>query len=109
MRLDKVDPARPPRTESILLIIRLVIESDIVDDTAEWKGHQNLVYTLIHNRYNEKFKISVSFEVIDNKQIKVITVSNEHIDELTEKIGNHPEIRRELEVLKEQLLQKSQN
>jgi hypothetical protein len=104
LRVEKVDRNRPPKPESLLLIIKLVIESEVVDDEAEWKGHTNLVYTLIHEGYGERFKISVTFEKVDDEHMKVITVSNEHIDELTEKIGNLPEIRKGLEELKKRLV-----
>lgn len=109
MRVDKVDPSRPPKPESLLLIIKLVIESDVVDEDAEWKGHANLVYTLIHNEYRERFRISISFEKIYDENIKVITVSNQHIDELTKKLGDKPEIRAELEALMQRLTQQQKS
>lgn len=78
--------------------------SDIVDHQAAWKGFANLAYTLIHTGYGEKFKISVSFEMVDREHIKVITVTNEHISELTTSLMDTPEIRNKLRVFKRELL-----
>lgn len=104
VRVDKLPKGTPPTFDSILLVIQLVIESDIVDHQAEWKGFANLAYTLIHTGYGEKFKISVSFEMVDREHIKVITVTNEHISELTTSLMDTPEIRNKLRVFKRELL-----
>lgn len=103
LRVEKVQVGRPPKLESLLLVIRLVIESNVVDKQAEWKGHKNLVYTLLHTGLGERFKISISFETIGTENIKVITVSNEHINELTAKLIEQDNIRESLEQLKKRL------
>lgn len=104
VRVDKLPKGTLPTFDSILLVIQLVIESDIVDHQAEWKGFTNLTYTLIHTGYGEKFKISVSFEMVDREHIKVITVTNEHISELTTSLMDTPEIRNKLRVFQRELL-----
>ncbi|QQE74990.1 hypothetical protein KDJ56_03320 [Brevibacillus composti] len=104
VRVDKFSKEAPPTFESILLVVQLVIESDFVDDHAEWKGYPKLAYTLVHTGYGEKFKITVSFEMVDQEHIKVITVSNEHISELTASLMELPEISDKLREFKRSLL-----
>ena len=104
VRVDKLPKEAPPTFDSILLVIQLVIESDVVDGQAEWKGYPNLAYTLMHTGYEEKFKITVSFEMIDHEHIKVITVSNEHISELATSLMELPEIGDKLKEFKRRLL-----
>lgn len=104
VRIDKFSQGSPPSLDSILLVVQLVIESDIVDDKAEWKGYENLAYTLFHTGYGERFKITVSFEMIDHEHVKVITVSNEHISELTTSLMDLPEIGDKLQELKRRLM-----
>lgn len=96
MRVEGVDPSRPPKVESILLVIELLMESDVVDNVAEWKGHKNLIYTLIHNKYDERFRVCVTFEKIGTKHMKVITVSNQHIDQLVASLGEIPSVQEAL-------------
>ncbi|WP_149096119.1 hypothetical protein [Paenibacillus terrae] len=103
VRVDKLPKEAPPTFDSILLVIQLVIESDIVDHQAEWKGFTNLAYTLIHAGYGEKFKITVSFEMVDREHIKVITVTNEHISKLTTSLMDLPEIGDKLRAFKQEL------
>lgn len=100
MRVEGVDSNRPPKLDSILLVIKLVMESDVVDDEAEWKGHQSLVYTLIHKAYGERFKVCVTFEMIRNEHMKVITISNEHIDQLVTSLSEFPVIQQALTEMK---------
>ena|GEM_PF-2822757 len=103
VRVDKVSKDTPPSVESVLLVIQLVIDSDKVDDNAEWKGFTNLTYTLCHTEYDERFKVTVSFEMIDRERIRVITVSNDHILELTNSLMDNPEIMRKLQEFKKKL------
>lgn len=103
LRVDGLTMDDQPSLDSMLLIITLVIESNIVDKYAEWKGFENLAYTLIHSRLKEKFKITVSFEVIDNDLLRVITISNEHIQKLTVTLMESPEISQKLAELKKKL------
>ncbi|THF80827.1 hypothetical protein [Cohnella fermenti] len=63
-----------------------------------------LTYTLYHSIYNERFKVAVSFEMMDQERIRVITVSNDHIQELTTSLMDEPEIKRKLEEFKKRLL-----
>lgn len=94
----------PPTLDSILLVARLVIDSKVVDEKAEWKGRTNLVFTLIHEYINEKFKVSISFENKNNENIKVITVSNEHVAQLYNKVCDNPDIMAQLEEFKRKII-----
>lgn len=104
LRVDRVDPRRPPKLESLLFVIKLIIESDAVLEKAEWKGNRNLVYTLYHKGYGETYKVSMSFETIGKQHMKVITVSNESVDRLTAAIQDHPHLQAELAEMKRRLL-----
>jgi hypothetical protein len=103
LRVDKTDPTVAPSLDSIILIVKLIIESEELDDMAEWKGKKNLVYTLLHKEYDERFKISISFEKIGTDYIKVITVSNEHIKELSTRLSAIPKVRESLDKMRASL------
>lgn len=103
VRVDRVSKDAPPSVESILLVIQLVIDSDVVGEEAEWKGYTNLAYTLYHTEYDERFKVTVSFEMLDQERIRVITVSNDHIHELTSSLMDKPEIKSKLQEFKKKL------
>ncbi|MCD1258170.1 hypothetical protein B5M42_004865 [Paenibacillus athensensis] len=103
VRVDKATESTPPSVDSVLLVIQLVIDSDRVDAHAEWKGFTNLTYTLYHTEYDERFKITVSFEMINRERIRVITVSNEHIVELTKSLRDNPEMMEKLQEFKKKL------
>lgn len=103
VRVDKVSKVAPPSVNSILLVIQLVIDSDAVDEQAEWKGYTNLAYTLCHTEYDERFKVTVSFEILDQERIRVITVSNDHIHDLTSSLMDNPVIMSKLQEFKNRL------
>ncbi|KAA0547420.1 hypothetical protein FZW96_11195 [Bacillus sp. BGMRC 2118] len=105
VRVDKMSSESiPPSLDSVLLVVRLVIDSEIVDEDAEWKGKSNLVYTLLHTYLKEEFKVSVSFERFGNETIKVITVCNDHIGKLTQKLSQDTKIRQQLEDFKARII-----
>lgn len=103
VRVSKMSKEAPPSAESILLVIQLVIDSDVVEKEAEWKGFTNLTYTLYHTEYDERFKVTVSFDTFNDEKIRVITVSNDHIHELTASIADNPEMAMKLDEFKRQL------
>lgn len=105
VRVDKLNAGAPPTRDSLLLIIVLVMQSELVDNNGEWKGFTNLSYTLIHRHLNEEFKITVSFEIINGNHLKVITISNDHIDKLSIKLIQNPEIIEKLNELRKRLAQ----
>jgi hypothetical protein len=105
VRVCKFDTQQEPSLDSILLIIRLVIDSEVVDKSAEWKGRNNLVFTLIHSYLHEEFKVSVSFENRGSEILKVITVTNDHIDQLYTKLLDNHEMMEKLKGFKERVLQ----
>lgn len=103
VRVSKVSKDAPPSVESILLVVQLVIDSDVVEKEAEWKGFTNLTYTLYHSKYDELFKVTVSFDTINHEKIRVITVSNDHIHKLTTSLADNPEMAMKLEEFKKRL------
>lgn len=107
IRIDNRDKSKPPKPETVLLVVKLVSESQDVDEEAEWKGYHNLAYTLIHQVIRVTFKVTISFETIGNSHIKVITVSNDHIDDLMISLGELPNVKSELARLKKELLNRN--